>query len=112
MRTEQEEGGKRVGETGSVLSHVLQTRIDEDSDENTIWEIINQVPQAIEISSKGNEPTRLIPPFGRVTISQHELDDYLLEEDGYPGERASVPVAGLDASYPRRNTPTGTACFQ
>jgi hypothetical protein len=44
------------------------------------WQLINQVPQAVEISTSGPEPTLRIPPFGRVIISQTALENYHLEE--------------------------------
>lgn len=48
-------------------------------DEKT-WELKNQVPQTVEISSNGAKPPKRIPPFGSLVIKESELGNYPLEE--------------------------------
>ncbi len=66
-------GSQGVKNVGSVLKGG-------GTKEEKQWELVNQVPQAVEITTSGSEPTMRIPPFGRVTISQSELEKYHLEE--------------------------------
>ena len=58
---------------------VVQAGNDRTKDDKT-WELTNQMPQAVEISSTGTEPPKRIPPFGRVTLTSSELGHYPMEE--------------------------------